>query len=104
MDVRCGVVSQRLAIIPNAGVDRQVLAHVNTVLHESGQGLAVFLDSLHVERAIQFKNYRTRRLLRHKGDVGAGAQRMLVRVQLRFDVVTRDVEFRAGRGLGRARI
>ena len=84
----------------------QIDPHIRTeracahrILHEPGQRLPVLFNAVHMQRAVQFENNRTRGILRHKRNVGAGAQRVLVGIQLDLDPIVGHIIARPGDSL-----
>src|SRR5450759_100201 len=52
-----------------------------------------------MQRPVQFENNRTGSILRHERNVCAGAQRVLVGIQLDLDAIVSNVVARSGNGL-----
>ena len=61
--------------------------------------MSILLDTVNMQRTVQLENDRARGVLRHESNIRAGAQDMLVRIQLNFDAIVGNVVARTGYGL-----
>ena len=67
-------------------------AYADVVLHEPGQHFSVFFDTFYLQRSVELKDHGPRRIQRHKRDVCACPEHMLIWNNLGFDTVVGNVK------------